>query len=222
MLRLPDLLMILSSGLFAGTAALVLWRPRGHAKGDSRTISRRRERALETSIPDALDALASCLSAGFSLQQALDEVGRESSQRLAPLFSEVMTSVSSGSRLEEALRQTASRFSGSSFPLVFLSLASACRSGANTVESLNHLARVCRDRQAIRLQVAAKTAQGRMQGMILMFVPVLFLIALFLVSPSSTLPVLQSPLGRAILLVAVVLQTLGAWSIRVMVNRELI
>ncbi len=205
-----------------GTFSLLgLWLARGRAR-TLVDLGRRGRRALAKDLPESIDSIAAALSAGFSLQQAIDAAGRDHALPLSFLWGAVMDKVRSGQRLEDALTFAARQLPGTDVPWVLLSLASACRAGTNMVGSLNHLARVCRDREAVRQSILAKTAQARLQGHVLVAIPILFLLGLAVVSPASLRPVVTSSQGRSLLLAAGILQAAGAWAIRVMVRKDLI
>jgi len=181
---------------------------------------RREERRLERSLPAALERVASGISAGYSIQKALSVLAETPRHPLAPILSSVLTRVRAGDSLEEALRRQAAVFRRRSLPLALLTMASATRSGSNLVESLHLLARVCRDREALRGKIEALTAQSRLQGLILSLVPLLFLGALALVSPGCLSAILHSAVGRMLLGASFLLQALGGFVIHRMVSRE--
>ncbi|GBE15680.1 MAG TPA: hypothetical protein ENH32_07310 [Proteobacteria bacterium] len=215
-----DLAVSMICGISVGIPAAMLFagiRPR--EKGDKR-FSHLGEKRLERRLPETLERIASGLSAGHSLQQSLETVTRPADHPLAPIFSQVLTRMKAGQSLDDALVNVAGLFGRRSIPLVLHSMASAHRSGSNLVESLHLLARISRDREALRGKIAAMSAQGRLQGIVLCLVPLLFLAGLFLVSPQSLFPVLRSPLGRKILLLSLVLQGFGAAFIFRMVHKE--
>ncbi len=214
------LLLGAGTALALGTLALPLPRP---STGARSAPSRREERRWEADLPFALERVASALSAGCSLQQAL-ALTRETpgpGSGVGRLFDPVLDRVRAGESLEDSLRREGARFRGRSLPLAFLTMATALRSGTNLVESLHILARVSRDRQTMRKRVEALTAQGRLQGLILSLTPLFFLAALGLVSPGSLHLLGGTALGRAFLLTAVLLDALGGLVIRRMIGKEI-
>ncbi|NOY86021.1 MAG: hypothetical protein GXP52_01805 [Deltaproteobacteria bacterium] len=219
-MTVADLAVSLVCGISLGISAAMLLagvKPRGRDFGH---FNRFKEKRLERRLPEMLERIASGLSAGHSLQQSLESVTRPADHPLAPIFSQVLTRMKAGQSLDEALVNVAGLFQRRSIPLALHSMAAAHRSGANLVESLHLLARISRDREALRGKIAAMSAQGRLQGIVLCMVPLLFLGGLFLVSPQSLFPVLRSPLGRKILLLSLALQAIGAAFIFKMVHRE--
>ena len=178
------------------------------------------EKKLERSLPDVLDRVASGMAAGFGLQQAMEAAAGSTDLPFSDVLSRVLGRVRSGSSLEEALEWVGGHFTGRSIPIALYTMASSQRRGTNLIESLTLIARTSREREALRKKVAAMTAQGRLQGIVLCVVPLLFLVGLFTVAPSTLIPVLKSPAGRSIIGLSLLLQIAGALVIRRMVRKE--
>lgn len=205
------------SGALVLSVAMLLW----DNGVENKTCGFRAERKLEKTLPEILERIAGGLSAGFSLQQSLETASRLKHNPSAELFSFILTQVKTGQSLDRALEDAANKFSRRSLPLALHTMAQTQRSGANLVESLNLLARISRDRESVRKKIAAMSAQGRLQGIVLCLVPILFMGGLFIASPQSLFPVIKSSLGRTILILALVFQTTGGVIIVKMVNKEI-
>jgi len=67
----------------------------------------------------------------------------------------------------------------------------------------------------------AQSAQGRMQGIVLCLIPVVFMVALAVVSPHSLHIVLAARSGKIILLAALVIHSTGGIIIARMIRREI-
>ena len=72
-------------------------------------LAKRRARKFEQQLPDVLTLVASSLSTGFSLPQALDAVSRDVAQPAAKEFSRAMAETRIGSDIEDALERMADR-----------------------------------------------------------------------------------------------------------------
>ncbi len=216
-----DICASLLFGGLSGTLLFFIASQRTTYNPDGKTCGRRTERKLEKTLPEILERIAGGLSAGSSLQQSLETVGRLQSNPSAKLFSSILTQVKAGQSLDLALEEAAGKFSRRSLPLALYTMAQTQRSGANLVESLNLLARISRDRESLRKKISTMSAQGRLQGIVLCLVPILFMAGLSIASPQSLVPVLESSLGRTMLLLAFLLQIVGGAVIIKMVNREM-
>jgi tight adherence protein B len=88
--------------------------------------------------------------------------------------------------------------------------------GGNLAELLTTVAVTLRERDRLRRQVRALSAEGRLSGWILGGLPVVFAIYLSLVRPEYLSPLVHTPLGWLLLAVAAVLYLTGAiWMSRV-------
>jgi tight adherence protein B len=72
----------------------------------------------------------------------------------------------------------------------------------------------------VKRQVRVLSAHGRLTGMILMGMPPVMALILFQLSPESTSLLITDPLGVRMLIGAAVLQIIGAFIIRKIVNVE--
>jgi len=179
-------------------------------------------RKLEKPLPSFLDSISSSLAVGNSLQQSIETAIQKVQTPLGTFFETVLLRVRSGMTLDVSLELQAKELAGGSLSLALLSMASSYRSGSNMIESLSLLATVCREREILRKKILARTAQSRTQGYVLIFVPVLFMLLLYVVSPHNMIPVLGTTLGRILLGAAATLQCVGAIVIRAMLKQEIL
>ena len=206
-----------SVGLPLGHIALSLSKPEKDKKPGSKVI-----RKLEKQLPAFLDSVSSSLAVGNSLQQSIETAIQKDPTALAVLFETILLRVRSGMTLDISLELQAREFTGGSLSLALISIASSYRSGSNLIESLSLIATLCRERESLRKKILARTAQSRTQGYVLIFVPVLFMLLLYLVSPHNMIPVLGTSIGRALLGTAATLQCLGGLVIRAMLKQEIL
>lgn len=191
-------------------------------KRPSEKIGLRKFRLIEQQLPNFLSAVSSSLSSGSSLLQSLETANEKTPSPLKSFVSGILNMVKAGMPLEKALEKTAKGLKKGSLLLALYSMAASYRSGGNMVQSLSQLANLCRERESLREKIQASTAQSRMQGMVLILVPIFFLGILFLTSPGNFKDVLLSPLGRKLLLAAGVFQFLGMLIIKRMLKQEIL
>lgn len=203
--------LIMSLGLFLSAK-----RPRRNNMGPATF------RKLEQQLPDFLNAVSSGLSSGSSLLQSLEMSNEKTPRPLNHLMGGILNMVRAGMPLEKAMEKTAAGLKRGSLLLALYSMAASYRSGGNMVQSLSQLANLCRERENLRKKILASTAQSRMQGTVLVLVPVFFLIFLFFTSPESFSEVLDSSLGKKLLLAAGILQLLGTLMIKRMLRQEIL
>ena len=86
--------------------------------------------------------------------------------------------------------------------------------GGNLAEILDNLSYVIRERFKIMRQVRVYTAQGRLTMMLLMGLPPVIVVTMLLTSPAFIHPLFADPIGHALVVAGIVLQTLGYFVIR--------
>lgn len=191
-------------------------------KPDDKTLPKKTQQKIEEQLPAFLDGLASSLLAGNSLQQSMNIGVQKTSEPLMAFVQGILLQHKAGLPLEDALKAEAHRINGGTTPLALNAMAASYRSGSNMVEALSLLSTLCRERTNLRKKILARTAQSRMQGNVIVAVPLLFIILLYFVSPANMIPVISTSLGRNILVTALLLQATGAVLVRKILKQEIL
>jgi tight adherence protein B len=206
---------ILNRALGVVFAAIVVgaavWR-------EARRDAARRAR-LEVQLAPALRMMASALESGYSVQQALERVARDSPAPIAEEFGQVTRAVELGTPLETALGKLAAR--GEDFEFFATIVAVQHRVGGDLPSLLTNLANSIQDRLTVRAEVRALTAQARYSGWVLSALPFAVLGWMLLVSPTYASPLFSADLGRAMLFFGGVLLLAGLVLIRSISRVEL-
>jgi tight adherence protein B len=83
--------------------------------------------------------------------------------------------------------------------------------GGNLAEVLSTVSQTIRDRYALKRQVKALSAEGRLSSLILSILPVVMFLALLLLNPVFLRPLFTTTMGITMLVVAAVLMVLGVF-----------
>ncbi len=158
--------------------------------------------------------LANALRAGFTLQQAVDQVGREGDPPLRHEFALFGREVKLGVPLDEALASMAKRVGSEDLDLLATSTTIARQLGGNLAELFENLAATIRERFRLQGRIAALTSQGKLQGLVVAALPVGVGVFLDSYRPDLFGSMFQSAFGYALIGAVVVLQTLGFVAIR--------
>jgi tight adherence protein B len=179
--------------------------------------SKRVEKFTEL-FPDALTMIARSLRAGHSFTSAIELVGTEVSEPVGSLFKTAYDQQLLGLRINEALNNMNERIE--SLDLRFFTTAVAINSevGGNLAEILDKLAMTIRERLKIRRQVKVYTAQARMSGYILAALPIITFFLINILHPGYENTLLKEDQGKIMLIVAAVLQVVGFFVIRKIIN----
>jgi tight adherence protein B len=183
-----------------------------------RYLARRRARQFELQLPDVLTLIASSLSTGFSLAQAIDGITRDASEPSAKEFSRTLAETRIGVDLEDALDRTAERMDSENLAWATMAVRIQRRVGGNLADVMRTTARTLRDRETLRRQIRALSAEGRLSAYILVALPVLMAGYLYVANRPYLAQLWQRSLGVAMLVVAGVLLVVGTFWMRRLVN----
>ena len=220
-MHLLDIFSTLITGT-AVTAVTLSMAGRCWKNPDVKKLPRKTMQKMEEQLPVFLDTLASSLSAGNSLQQSMDICIGKAPDPLMTFVQRILLRHRSGLPLDDALKAGADETSTGTLSLALNSIAVSYRSGSNMVEALSLLATLCRERANLRKKILTRTAQSRMQGNVIVAVPLLFMLLLYIVSPQNMIPVISTGLGRSIMAAALLLQSIGALLVRRVLKQEIL
>ncbi len=181
---------VLSSPI-AWLAGLVLgfWLPGfwlGRRKG-------RRLKAFNSSLADTIMLLANALRAGSSFLQAVEMIVRETQPPISTEFSRVIREVNLGLTLDEALANLNRRVRSDDLDLMTTAIAIHHTVGGNLAEILDAIAFTIRERVRIKGEIRTLTAQQRMSGYVVGFLPVALVLLLSVIAPTFMAPMFSSP-----------------------------
>ncbi|HKB06373.1 MAG TPA: type II secretion system F family protein [Gemmataceae bacterium] len=123
-------------------------------------------------LPDAFDLMSRVVRAGQTTSQALQAVADEFDQPLAGEFTFCVEQQNLGMSTEDALRDLARRTGLLEIKIFVLALLVQQQSGGNLAEILDKLAHVVRERFRIQGKISALTAEGRLQALVLLVIPI--------------------------------------------------
>jgi len=179
-----------------------------------------RVRAFNQQLPDALGIVANSLRSGYSVLQAMAVVAREMPAPIATEFEQVVREVRVNIPLDQALAHLLERVDSADLDLVVTAVLIQRQVGGNLAEVLDRITATIRDRVRILGEIRTLTTQGRISGWVVAALPVGLGAIIFVLDSSYILLLFNHPLGLAMIGTAVVMQLLGFWAIRKVVNVE--
>jgi tight adherence protein B len=171
----------------------------------------RRQAKFEEQLPSTLQLLSGALQAGHSLQQAVDTVVHEAGDPIAGEFQRVLTEARLGRPLEEAFEAMANRTKSVDFKWTVMAIRLQRQVGGNLAEVLSTVAQTIRDRYALKRQIKALSAEGRLSSLILSILPVVMFAVLLLLNPVFLRPLFTTTMGIGMLIAAAILMVLGVF-----------
>jgi tight adherence protein B len=167
---------------------------------------------------DALQAMANAFKAGLTFPQAIEHVAREGMPPLSQEFGLFVKEVKLGVPLEEALVNMAKRVGSDDLELVVVSTNIARQLGGNMAEMFETISSTIRERFRLEGKIDALTSQGKMQGWIVASMPLLLGLVLNQMRPDLMGPMLDHMFGYILVAVIAVMEALGIFIIRRIVN----
>jgi tight adherence protein B len=181
-------------------------------------LTSRRQKAFADQLDDSLQLMASSLRAGHSLLQALNSVAAEAEEPTSVEFSRVINGTRVGRELGHSLEETARRTNSEDFVWVTQAIAINREVGGNLAEVLDGVGHTIRERNQIRRQVKALSAEGRLSALVLMALPLGVLAFLAITNPAYIARFTESLAGYAMIAAGVLLLIIGGLWLRKIVS----
>jgi tight adherence protein B len=183
--------------------------------------------AFNKQLPDTITLLANGLRAGSSFLQAVELVVRESRPPVSTEFSRVIREVNLGLPFEQAMENMVRRVRSDDLELMATAINIQHTVGGNLAEILDSIAFTIRERVRIKGEIRTLTAQQRLSGYVVGFLPIGLAGFLFVAAPQFMEPMFAKPpeafglpLGVVILLFGGFMMFIGFMFIRKIVDIE--
>jgi len=174
----------------------------------------RRFKKFAAQLPDAMELIARALRSGHSLASALKVVVDELPAPISKEFNIAYEEQNLGVPLENALKNLYLRMPNMDYKFFAMAVAIQRQSGGDLAEILDKIGHIIRERFRILGQVQALTGEGRISGIVLMALPILLFFAVWRLNPDYVMLLFTDEMGRKMVAGAVVLQILGALTIK--------
>jgi tight adherence protein B len=169
----------------------------------------RRQAAFADQLDDSLQLMASSLRAGHSLLRAVDAVSTEAASPTAEEFARIVNETRVGRDLGDALDEVAERMASDDFRWVAQAIGIHREVGGNLAEVLDTVGHTIRERNAIRRQVKALSAEGKLSAVVLMSLPFGIVGFLSVTNPAYLAAFTESLIGWCMTAAVVVLLVIG-------------
>jgi tight adherence protein B len=183
--------------------------------------------AFNKQLPDTITLLANALRAGSSFLQAIELVVRESRPPISTEFARVIREVNLGLPFEQAMENMVRRVKSEDLELMATAITIQHQVGGNLAEILDSIAFTIRERVRIKGEINTLTAQQRMSGYVVGFLPIGLAAFLFIAAPAFTEPMFDNrvsliglPAGVIVLAVGGIMMFIGFMLIRRIVDIE--
>ena len=165
--------------------------------------------AFNKQLPDTITLVANSLRAGSSFLQAVEMVVRESRPPISTEFGRVIREVNLGLPFESALENMVRRVRSDDLELMVTAISIQHTVGGNLAEILDSIAFTIRERIRIQGEIRVLTAQQRLSGYVVGFLPIGLTAFLFVAAPGFMDPMFDPEVNIGGLPAGIIIMALG-------------
>jgi tight adherence protein B len=180
----------------------------------------RRLKAFNDALPDAIDLMARALRAGHSVASAIEVIAERGRKPVSSEFALVYKQQNFGLPFRDALTNMAHRVQSKDLQFVVTAMLVQKETGGNLAEILDRTTYVIRERLRIYGEIRIKSAQGRLTGWILSFLPIVIGVLINIVNPGFEKPLFEEPIGHVMLYTGAAMLAIGSFIISKIVKIE--
>ena len=169
----------------------------------------RRLSAFNAQLAETLGLMAGGLQAGLSLPQSVDSVVREGHEPMAGELRRALVEQRLGVDISDALEAVGERMDSEDFGWVVMAIRIQREVGGNLAEILHTVAGTLREREYLRRQVRALSAEGRLSGYILSALPPGLFVYMYFANNDYVRVLYTTPIGYVLLGAALLLLGIG-------------
>jgi tight adherence protein B len=174
----------------------------------------KRFQKFEEKFPEAIDTLARAVRAGHAFTTAVEMIANEVAEPVAGEFRQLFEEQKFGLPVRDALMNLTQRIPLVDVKFFVTAVMLQRETGGNLAEILDNLSYVIRERFKILRQVRVHTAQGRLTMVLLMALPPTIVVVMQFLNPGFIHPLFADPIGHALIVGGIALQTMGYFVIR--------
>jgi tight adherence protein B len=198
--------LIVVAGVIASAVSLV------------RSADQRYTRRLAGQMPQVAQHLSGAIGAGLSLRQAVERACVDVAEPAATELGWLAGQLRLGARIDDAFDRFAERVPETGLRMMVTAIAIQRTVGGNLAGALATLAKHLEERDRLAREVRSATAQARMSAWLVAGLPAVGGLAVELAEPGTLERTLGRGPGRVLLVGAVVLEALGVFVVRRLVE----
>ncbi len=172
---------------------------------------RRRQMQIIAQIPHFIDQMLRSLSTGRSLESAIRFAADEASPPLRYVIDRVIRAADLGADMVEGLTEAAKLHQLRELNLIALAMRISNNHGSSPREMLESIVKMVRQQELARRELSAMTGETRVSAWTLGLTPILIAAYIMIMNPGYLNLLLEDPSGQTMMMVALVLQGLGAF-----------
>jgi tight adherence protein B len=154
------------------------------------------------------------MKAGMSLMQAMEQVTREMGPPIRQEFAHALQENRVGKPVMQSLLDMKRRIKSEDLDITVNAIGIAQETGGVLSDLLVKMGEMIRTRNRVRSKILSLSAQGRLQGIVMIFIPWLLAGVISMVDPAMMRPMFTTTTGQIMLVIVGVLEVLGWLVIR--------
>ncbi|OQX53749.1 MAG: hypothetical protein B5M48_02575 [Candidatus Omnitrophica bacterium 4484_213] len=179
-----------------------------------KNFQKRRLKKFEAQLVDGLTSLSSSLRGGLSFLQAVEVLVEELPPPISQEFSLILIENKLGIPLEESLQKLTRRMKSEPLSLTIRAVLIARQSGGDLTAVFSQIVNTIKERNKLEQRINTLTSQGRMQGVLMGVLPIIFAAVVSTTNPSLVQTMLEEPAGQVMLIYALISEIIGVILIR--------
>ena len=197
--------------IFAGGLAILGYALPAMWVGSKRAA---RIKKMNGQITEMLGMVANSLKSGYGLMQSFEFAAKQLDPPLSTELKRMLRDANLGMSGEDALQALGERIGSTDLDMVLTAINIQRAVGGNLSEILEGVAFTMRERERIRGEITTLTSQQRMTGIIIGGLPIGMGALFMLINPDYMGLLFTETAGRLMLLTAVVLEVVGATTMK--------
>lgn len=173
---------------------------------------------FQRQLPEALDLIARALKAGHALTGGLRMVADELGDPIGTEFEKTLYEINFGVGIPEALKNLPNRVDCPDLRFFIISVILQRETGGNLAEILEKIAHLIRERFKLQGHIQVLSAEGKLSAVILIALPFVIAVALYVLNPGYIKTLVIDPIGKILILFALIMMTIGIFVMKRMVK----
>ena len=173
---------------------------------------------FEKQLPEALELIARSLRAGHAFTSGMKVAVDNFGDPLGPEFARALDEINFGVPVADALRSLAFRIDCAEVKFFVVSVILQRETGGNLAEIIDNIAHIIRERFKFNDKLKVLSAEGKISAIILTVLPFIIFFVIRVLNPSYINSLFDDPIGRKIVLAALILVAIGIYVMKRMVT----
>jgi tight adherence protein B len=179
---------------------------------------KRRMEKFQRQLPEALELIARALKAGHAFPGGLKMVANELDDPIGIEFAKTLHEVNFGVGIPDALKNLPNRIDCPDLKFFIISVIIQRETGGNLAEILEKIAHLIRERFKLQGRIRVLSSEGKLSAMILIALPFVVAFVLYLLNPGYIQTLFVDPMGKVLVVFALVMMVIGAFVMRRMIE----